>query len=143
VTGRREKKRRPSAKQQRYVAGVLAGQTRQNAALAAGYSPSTARNLTQNIENAPAVRELLSEALENAGVTLELLAKRCREGLDAMETKFFQYEGRVIESRDVVNFGERRKMVELCCHLKGLFPATRVDVNGKTLEELLTGTYGD
>src|SRR5260370_42062491 len=41
------------------------------------------------------------------------LARVVKEGLDAHETQFFSKDGLVIDSRDVVAWGERRKYAEL------------------------------
>lgn len=43
---------------------------------------------------------------------LPKVAQRIKEGLDAMETKFFQKDGIVTDSRDVIAWGERRGYIE-------------------------------
>jgi hypothetical protein len=49
----------------------------------------------------------------------EKIAQRIEEGMDAMETKFFQKDGEVKETRDVVAWGERREYAALAAEYGG------------------------
>jgi hypothetical protein len=42
-----------------------------------------------------------------------------REGLDAMETRFFAFRGKVRDTRQVINFAERRAYIELAMEYGG------------------------
>src|SRR2546429_9776606 len=82
---------RPSArsatvKQRRYVAGRIAGKSKKQSAIDAGFAASTAANAKQKIDDKPGVQTLFAELLEHAGVTNPLLAQRIFEGLHAIET---------------------------------------------------------
>ena len=102
--------REGSRRQCQYVQGIFAGKTKRQAALDAGYSRATADNARQKIESSPAVRVLFKEILERAGITDAVLAQRIGQGLDATI---------VVRGEHVVDFGERRRMVELACRLLG------------------------
>jgi len=126
------RKRSVSALARKYVTGILSGKTKKQAALDAGYAPSTADNAKQKIER-PAVRELFTDVLEKAGATDEKLAKRIAEGLDATvvarETKH--------ASREVlIDFSERRETGELLTKLKG-YLVQKLELRDKTLEQIL------
>ena len=46
---------------------------------------------------------------------------RIREGLDAVETKFFVHEGKVVSTHTVVDWRERRQYVELAARFGGYY----------------------
>ena len=77
----------------------------------AGYAPATAHNAKDKIET-PDVREAFA-ALIRQKISADKIAQRIAEGLDAEETKFFQKDGAVVESRDVIAWSERRAYAEL------------------------------
>lgn len=104
------------ARQRKYLAARMAGKPKQAAAIEAGYAPSTAR-AAKNIET-PSVRKAF-EALIQETIPGPKIAERLAEGLDAQETKFFQKDGRVVETRDVVAFGERREYLKLAAEYGG------------------------
>lgn len=66
------------------------------------------------------MREVFAELIRTT-VPPELIAQRVREGLDATETKCFVHEGRVIYSRALVNFRERRHYLELAARYGGYY----------------------
>ena len=97
-------------KKQRYLEGRVAGKSKRQAALDAGYSEAMADHPgkieTKDVRHAFA-------ALMREAVPPERIAKAISEGLDAMETKFFSSEGSVTDSRDVIAWSERRAYAEL------------------------------
>jgi len=60
-----------------------------------------------------------SDTLDVYGATKEVHALRISEGLHAMETKFFQFKGRITAVRDVVNWDTRLKTAELLAKIRG------------------------
>lgn len=106
-----------SEKQAKYVAGLAELKTKKQAALDAGYSESVARAASASIEG-PGVRELF-QTIARCWIDPELLGKRIAEGLNANETKFFQYAGVVTEQIDVVSWSERRQYAELAARFAG------------------------
>jgi len=103
--------RKLGIKKRKYAEGVSKGKTRKQAALDAGYSASVAKNAKAKIES-EAYQEAFA-ALIRQTIPAEKIAQRIHEGMDAMETKFFQKDGNVIESRNVIAWGERRAYAEL------------------------------
>jgi hypothetical protein len=102
-----------------YVDGIAAGKTKKQAALAAGYSASTANNAAAIIERG-AVKEAFRELIQQT-IPVENIIERLAEGLDAMETKCFVHDGGVIYSRPLVNFSERRHYIELAAKYGGYY----------------------
>lgn len=93
------------------------GTTPMQASLDAGYSQRSAEHAGELLDTI-AMRDALQRFLP----TLEKIGQRISEGLDAMETKFFQHGGRVTESCDVVAWSERRQYAEQAIRLLGLDP---------------------
>lgn len=52
-------------------------------------------------------------------VPAEKLARRISEGLDAMETVFAKFEGKITDHQDVIAWGERRHYAELAAEMAG------------------------
>jgi phage terminase small subunit len=115
-------------KKRKYAEGVSKGKTRKQAALDAGYSASVAKNAKAKIES-EAYQEAFA-ALIRKTIPAEKIAQRIQEGMDAMETKFFQKDGEVIESRDVIAWGERRAYAELAAEFGNLSPSKVSQVLG-------------
>lgn len=108
-----------NGRQRMYVNGIAAGKTKKQAAIAAGYSVSTANNAAAIIEQG-AVKEAFQELIQQT-IPVEKIIERLAEGLDAMETKCFVHEGGVIYSRSLVNFTERRRYLELAVKYGGYY----------------------
>ena len=123
-------------KQKKYVDNLSKGMTKKDAALAAGYSASVANSVNgganQRRIETPEVREAFA-ALIRKKISPEKIAKRINEGLDAMETKFFQKDGNVVESRDVIAWSERRQYAELAAEY-GDYVAPKKPVEGSVLD---------
>ena len=117
-------------RKRKYVKGIVEGKTKKQAALDAGYAESTAEKAKTHIET-PDVRIAFAVLIREA-VPAELLAKKIQEGLEAIETKFFQKDGEVVDSRDVIAWSERRQYAELAAEYGGYFtPHAEIDVSGK------------
>jgi hypothetical protein len=101
----------------KFVQGVMAGKSMKRAALAAGYPESIA-----NHPGAKIIPHTIDEfrAELQRRIPIEKLSQRIAEGLDAKETKFFQHEGKVVETREVIAWAERRQYADLAATLKGL-----------------------
>lgn len=130
-------------KQRKYIKAKIEGKSSQAAAKEAGYSDSTARHADREIGSRPAVRSAFIELMEKAGLTDEKLVMRLNEGIDAEETKFFQKDGEVTDSRNVIAHGERRAHLELAMKVKGHLVERR-EVTGKiTLAEAVAASMGE
>lgn len=62
------------------------------------------------------IRQLL-EASPKTKVTA--LLRKLAQGLNAKETKFFQHEGKVTETRDTIDYGTRHRYLETALELHG------------------------
>jgi len=127
-------------KQRKFIDGKLKGESSAEAARKAGYSESVARKADDIIGNSPSMQGAIAAILEGSGITDELLGKRIREGLDStILLRRTKYAAREV----VVDFGERREMVELILRSKGLLTQQhQVRLSGPTLEQLLEESHG-
>ena len=95
-------------RQRLYLEGLAQGKSRSQALDYAGYSENTRPSRVENASVKAAFARLVRRA-----APAHKIAARIAEGLDAMETKFFQKEGLVTDERDVINWPERRAYAEL------------------------------
>lgn len=121
---RKAKTRKPTPRQSNLIEGIVDGKSVRAAALAAGYSQSSANN-PDELLNTQAVRI----ALANLIAPIEKLAERVNEGLDAVETQTFSHvlgsklkgtEEIQLKHVDKIAWTERRKYIELASRFKGL-----------------------
>ena len=105
-------------RRQAYIQGILAGKTKKQAALDAGFSLSIAVR-PQFIENPDA--KLAFQEIIRAAIPPELIAKRIREGLDAEETKLFAKDGIIQDERNLIAWSERRETAKLAATLASYF----------------------
>lgn len=102
-------------KKQKYLKNRAKGMNKKQAAIKAGYAESTASAISSHIET-PDVKLAFRQAIQDHAPYIKV-AKRVGEGLDAMETKFFQKDGFVMESKDVISWSERRQYAELAAQM--------------------------
>jgi len=95
-------------KQRKYLEGRSQGMTKEQAKRFAQYADSTS---TASIES-PSVKAAFARIVRRA-VPAHKLAQRIAEGVDAKKTIFFQHQGVVKESRDLIAWSERREYVKL------------------------------
>jgi len=126
----------PSGRQRKYVAGVVHGKSKQQAKRVAGYAESTKG---KDIEAKPAVQSLFTKLLESAGVTDQLLARRIHQGLHA---NVVARETATAKREVLVDYPERRGMVELSLKLKGHLIDKHELRMVRTLEEILEDSHG-
>lgn len=90
---------------------------------------------TNELDREPTIHERLMQPifagpLEKAGITAEYLAEKLKEELEAEETKFFSYQGVVVEKKNIVAWGVRQRARESANELRGDFPAKRTEIGG-------------
>lgn len=121
---RKAKARKPTPRQTNLIEGIIEGKSVRQAALAAGYSQSSADN-PDELLNTQAVRIRLANLL----APIEKLAERVNEGLDAVQTDTFSHvlgsklkgtEEIQLKHVDKIAWTERRKYIELAARFKGL-----------------------
>ncbi len=127
--------REATGRQRQYVAGVMAGKTKLQAKREAGYRDNTKG---KEIEQRPAVAALFTKLMDQAGITDTLLARRIAQGLSANSV---MRETQHADREVLIDFSERREMVELALKLKGHLIDTHEIRGSLTLEELLEGTH--
>lgn len=129
-------------RQQKFIKGKLEGKSSARAARDAGYSATTADHAEREIASRPAVQEEFKRVLEKAGLTQKKLATRLSEGMNAKETKFFAHQGKVIDKRNVVDFGTRLNYATVGLKLHGLL-IDRHEITGQlSLAEILAASFG-
>ncbi len=82
-----------SSKVEKYVEGLQTGKNKKQAALKAGYAPSTARNPKHIIESGIAYKSAQEKFMANMGgedTVLELMAERLLACLKKNETRFYK-----------------------------------------------------
>ncbi|MGD0567040.1 MAG: hypothetical protein ABSA78_01440 [Candidatus Sulfotelmatobacter sp.] len=98
--------------------------SKREALRAAQYSENTAPSRVENSSVKAAFARIVRRA-----VPAHKLAQRIAEGVDAIETIFFQKDGIVIETRDVIAWGERRKYTQLAVEYGQYVQTGNSDVN--------------
>lgn len=73
-------------------------------------------------------------------ITPDSLFEEVRAELEAMETKFFQKDGKVIDQKDVIAWTTRQTALEKALKLLNLYPAEKVD-HTVTLEDKLRAIH--
>ncbi len=103
-----------TAKQRAYLDNLTKGLSRTEAKRLAGYSETTKPGQIET----PQLKAQFGRLIRQH-VPAHVLARRIAEGLEAKETKFFQSEGVVTDSRDVIAWGERRAYAEMAAKFGG------------------------
>ena len=111
-----------SSRRQKLLLSKLAGKTNHQAALDAGYAPSTARVAGQKIMNQPEVQRAARDLITQA-ISSELIAKRLREGLDATLVRFIK-RGRRTDRVEVVDYAIRLSYIKFLSEMAGYMPKT-------------------
>ena len=79
---------------------------------------------------------------ENALSTARL-KQLLAEGLQALETKFFAYQGEVVEKKEVIPWEIRRKYLELALKVKGMLAPEKFEISGKDSGTIQTSDLSD
>jgi hypothetical protein len=114
-------------RKRRYLENRIAGMSKYDAGIDAGFTESVSRNAASRIET-PDVRKAFRELMMVA-CPAEKLAKRIQEGLDATETKLFAHDGKVADQREVPHYAERRQYAELAVKYGGYVEEKSSNVN--------------
>ena len=107
-----------SHQQRALVKNLIKGMTITDAALAAGYSekcPGQAGH--QALE---AIKRKMPDILDNHGLTDEtLIEKYLKPALEATETEFAKFEGKITDQCEVVAWSPRLTALDMAFNLKG------------------------
>ena len=118
------------------------GNTVTEAALLAGYSDKCpSQGGTQALN---AIRRKMPELLDRAGLTDECLIKKyLKPGLNAMETKLAQQDGKFTDQVDLVAWGARRDYLDMTFKLKGSYAPTKVAGDESSPVKIIFDVFGD
>ena len=89
--------------------------------------PKSKKPLTEEDIDGP---NPITKAFKKQDITCDYLAKKLKEELESLETKFFAHQGKVIEQEDVINWATRQKARQDAHKLRGDYPAEKVDLDG-------------
>lgn len=76
-----------------------------------------------------AIGNPIHEAMVSCGITPEILAKKLSEELEAEETVFAKFQGKIMDQTDVIAWKVRQEARKDAHRLFGHYPAERHDVN--------------
>jgi len=95
-----------------YIDALSRGMSKRDALDYAGYSKNSAAARIENQSVKSAIARVVRQR-----APAHKIAARIAEGLDATETKFFQKDGKITDTAECVNYGERRAYAELAARL--------------------------
>ena len=72
----------------------------------------------------------LAQSMDNRGPSLKKALLRLAQALSAKETKFFQYQGRVMDQRDVVAHSVRLQAVNVALQFWDAMPSEKHEITG-------------
>lgn len=122
-----------SARKRIYLESLVTGKTKRQSALDAGYAETVARTAKEHIET-PDVRKAFAALIQSV-IPAEKIVARIAEGLDAMETKIYAFQGMISDQQELVAWSERREYAQLAAEWGGYFVPAEQSV-------ALTGTLG-
>lgn len=118
--GQESRPRRLTPMQRLLVKGLQEGKSVLQAALAAGYAPSTAKS---NVYQMPVVRSAVAQLMERQGLGDDTLLAKLKEKLEATDRR---KQGR--GWADVPVHHVQLQALDIALKLKGLYPAAKVEV---------------
>jgi len=73
----------------------------------------------------------IEEWIDSQGLSEARLKELLVDGLTAFETKFFQKNGKVTETKTVIPWEVRRKYLEMAMKVKGMFAPDKLELSGR------------
>jgi phage terminase small subunit len=117
-------------RERRYIEGRLAGKSKTQAALDAGYTESMAAKAGDKIESKD-VRRAFQELARQA-VPTEKIMQRLAEGLDAVRLKPVVRDKKIIGTVEEPDYRERREYMELASRYGGRYiDRSEIDLSGE------------
>ena len=112
--------RKLTPQQRMLVKHLLKGMSITDAAIKAGYSEKYAGQCgSQALE---AIRQKMPQILDNAGLTDKaLVEKYLKPALEANETTFAKFQGKITDSKDCISWGPRLNALDVAFNLKGSY----------------------
>lgn len=107
---------------------IIAGSSQQDALIAAGYSPNTARSQGQAILGNPRMRQTIDQCLDKAGLSDNDISQRLRQLADATKPTYVSHNGKITDERADPDNPTRLASVALAAKLRGLLVDRSVNV---------------
>lgn len=82
------------------------------------------------------LRPVVAQWLDANGLTKGDILREWIADIDAKETKFFQHEGRVVETREVINYTARQNALVNIGKIQGVYAPEKRELTGKDGEPL-------
>lgn len=116
---------------------LATGATFAEAALAAGYEAKHAKQA--GFQAFQSVKRKMPQMLEDKGLTDgAIIDKYLLPALEAMETEFAKFEGRISDRVDVISWGPRLQALDMLFKLKGSYaPKEITGENGESLRVIV------
>ncbi len=128
---KKNRKRKLTLKQRKFIKYLTKGMNQAEAALAAGYSPASCKSVTSVMltnPNSP-LHASMAHLLDTAGLTDKAIADKVYGLSNAKKTLFFADKGVVTDQRDVEALEIQRSTVELAAKLKGHMVERSLNIN--------------
>jgi hypothetical protein len=89
------------------------------------------RNTVARILSEAELSTPFPELMDRHGLTGSILVEKyLKPGLDAMETEFAKFEGKITDEREVVAWGPRHAYLETSLKLRGAYPQEKSPAGG-------------
>lgn len=82
-------------------------------------------------QNYKKLEYFINKWIDKNGFSETRIKSKLLEGADAFETKFFQKDGIVLETRNVIAWETRRKYLDMMIRIKDMYAAEKYDVGGE------------
>lgn len=116
-------------KQRKLVKYVLQGKSKAQAAISAGYSVLSSREIAQQTLALPHVQETMASIMVKAGLTDEAIADKINQLCKAKKTLYFADKGLVTDEREVEDHAIQRSSIELAAKIKGHLIDRSINLN--------------
>lgn len=114
------RKRSRTDKQIKFIKYYLETSNATQSAIRAGYSERTASSIAHKLLRNAEILKPIDRALQKVGIDEDLIAQETKKGIGALETKFFQKDGKIEEEREVIPWGTRLDYLQFAAKMKGL-----------------------
>lgn len=82
-------------------------------------------------QNLTKLNDLIEKWVDEQGLSDAKIKQKIMEGMEAKETKFFAYQGEVVETREVEALETQRRYVDMGAKVKGLYAPEKHELTGK------------
>jgi len=138
-------KKKLSPKQKLWLKSYLVCLNATQAAKEAGYKCKSEHAFqVVGSENLSKLEPYLQKWLVDEGLTEERVKAKIVAGMSAKETKFFAFQGQVVETVEVESLETQRRYVDMAAKVLGIYAPTQVNIADldKSIERLVSGLEG-